>query len=364
MAAKRQDGRYQLVFRFGGKQYAVYGKDRKEASLNKLKKIEELQTGRINHENPFLNDYYETFTELRRRRVKEGTLRNQRAWYEACATIMVTNNKTLGEMRIADIKPRDCLLVQQALVNSGKSPQTINDYMAHLSHVFSSAVKDETISRNPCSAVENLKRETPPARDNKHRALSTEETSRFFEAAEDSYYYNLFRLLLQTGLRIGEAGALCRADIDFNGNMLHITKTIVRDEIGMYMIGNTTKTDASKRDIPMNPIIKTILKDQIARNNIIKMQGTLFTLPEGGLLREYSVNREIKRICTLAEIEKFTSHAFRATFATRFIEQRPQDYKILSDILGHANVKITLDLYTHVMKENKVKAMDGITIAM
>ncbi|MBO6113536.1 MAG: hypothetical protein J6P57_00615 [Lachnospiraceae bacterium] len=47
---------------------------------------------------------------------------------------------------------------------------------------------------------------------------------------------------------------------------------------------------------------------------------------------------------------------------TRFIEQRPQDYKILSDILGHKDISITSNLYTHVMVDNKVKAMKDLNI--
>ena len=102
--------------------------------------------------------------------------------------------------------------------------------------------------------------------------------------------------------------------------------------------------------------------NQVVFGNVVHQ--TLFRSPEGALLREYQVNREIKRICKKAGIEKFTCHAFRATFATRFIEQRPQDYKVLSEILGHSNTKITLDLYTHVMKDSKIKAMNGVEIAI
>lgn len=82
------------------------------------------------------------------------------------------------------------------------------------------------------------------------------------------------------------------------------------------------------------------------------------------MLREYSTNREIARICRQGKIERFTCYALRATFATRFIEQRTQDYRVLSDILGHSNVGITLNLYTHVMDETKIKAMKSIEIAI
>ena len=88
----------------------------------------------------------------------------------------------------------------------------------------------------------------------------------------------------------------------------------------------------------------------------------MFKSAEGHILREYTLNREIKRICKAAGIEEFTCHAFRNTFATRFIEQRPQDYKILSEILGHKDVSITLNLYTHVMTDKKVEAMQELMI--
>ena len=88
----------------------------------------------------------------------------------------------------------------------------------------------------------------------------------------------------------------------------------------------------------------------------------IFRSVEGNILRDYTVEREIKRICKAAGVEYFTCHAFRNTYATRFMEQRPEDFKILSEILGHKDVSITLNLYTHVMTENKVKAMNNVVI--
>ena len=88
----------------------------------------------------------------------------------------------------------------------------------------------------------------------------------------------------------------------------------------------------------------------------------LFRSVDGCILREYTINREIKRLCKAANIKEFTCHAFRNTFATRFIEQRPQDFKILSEIMGHKDIKITLELYTHVMQESKINAMKEINI--
>ena len=173
--------------------------------------------------------------------------------------------------------------------------------------------------------------------------------------------------MIQTGMRVGELAALTHRDVDYKNSCIRITKTVTRDEIGAYIIGDMPKTEASYRDIPLNHVMTTIIKDQIRFNKQYfgpSLEQKLFLDLEGEILREYAVNREIKRICKAAGIDLFTSHAFRATFATRFIEQRPEDYKILSEILGHASIKITLDLYTHVMEDSKQKAMQNIVISM
>lgn len=173
--------------------------------------------------------------------------------------------------------------------------------------------------------------------------------------------------MILTGMRIGEIGALYQTDIDKKAGFIHVRRTVIRNEIGGYEIGENVKTISGQRDIPLTPDMLDCIRHQETLNHMIHgldRGGLLFRSAENDILREYAINREIKRICKAAGLEKFTCHALRATFATRFIEQRPQDYKILSEILGHKNVSITLDLYTHVMTENKVKAMNNISIVV
>lgn len=365
---KRADGRMCKTFRYNGKKYFVYGSTAQEINDKLVQKMNDLQQGTIDHDNPTLNRYYERFTDHRRSKVKESTIRCQSFQFRNCADVVIDQTgKKLGEYNIQDIKPFDVQNVQKQLEQSGRTTETVNNCMAHLSHVFNAAVRDETITRNPCKCIERVKRTERPARETKHRALTEAETQAFFEQAKDSYYLNGFKLMIQTGIRVGELAAITPFDVDTKDMVLRINKTVTKDEIGAYIIGDTPKTDAGNREIPITEQITSIIKDQQQLNRIIftdRSQNVIFRSAEGALLREYMINREIKRICKKAGIEKFTCHAFRATFATRFIEQRPQDYKVLSEILGHSNTKITLDLYTHVMKDSKVKAMNSISIAM
>ena len=361
---KRKDGRYQTNFEFEGKKYYVYGKSAAELEEKKAAKKEQLKLRAHDRANPPLDKYYEIFTDLRRGKVKESTIRCQLSSYRNCADVKI-DGKKLGEFRIRDITPKDVQRVQQELIKKKRySTRTINDSMKHLSHVFNAAVKDETIDRNPCMCIEHLRRTEQPARETIHRALTKDETEAFFKAAANSAYLNYFRMMIQTGLRIGELCALSAADIDLKEGCIHVTKTITRDEIGGYLVGDSAKTYAGTRDIPLTDTIQKIVSDQKKLKRALPFSKLLFCSMEGKIMREYTVNREIRKICKAAGLDPFTCHAFRATFATRFIEQRPQDYKILSEILGHADTKITLNLYTHVMKESKEEAMKGIEIAM
>ena len=365
---KKAGGRKVRTFTYEGKRYYIYGRTNKELNEKEYQKRAELEAGVLERVNPTLNKYYEHFTEVRRGSVRESTIRAQSFQFAAASDVVIDGNKKkLGELQIRDINSKDMQHVQMALAASGRTTETVNNIMAHMKHVFNAAIRDETIERNPCACIKNLKRIEKPARDTIHRALSQEETKRFFDAARNrnSYYLNVFELMLRTGMRVGEIGALTAFDIDEKAGVIHVRRTITRGEGNTYIIGDSPKTESGRRDIPLNPDILEAIRKQQNLNRLI-FSGctpeTLFTSPEGSLLRDYSVDREIQRCCNAAEIERVTSHAFRATFATRFIEQRPGDYKALSEILGHSDISISLNLYTHVMEEVKKKAMRNISI--
>lgn len=362
---KGKNGLYTKTFNYNGVRYYVRAKDLNTLFEKVAQKEKELEEGVEEQKNPTIDSYYEYFTELRLREQKGATIRAQKYQYKNISDVMLNKNLRFGNMKIRDITRRDIETARQILLDAGKTPENLNICFAHLNHVFESAVMDDTIPKNPCKALKRLKRSSDPISENRHRALSEDEAVSFLKTSEErnSFYYNAFRLMLLTGLRIGEVGALFLTDID--SDFIHVRRSITRDEIGAYEIGKDTKTYSGKRDIPLTPEIKKVIKDQKKLNNMMfgkEWSGTLFKSSEGMILREYTINREIKRICKAAEMPGFTCHGFRVTFATRFIEQRPQDFKILSEILGHKDISITLNLYTRVMTENKIKAMNELRI--
>ena len=283
-----------------------------------------------------------------------------------CAAVEIAGVQ-FGNMKMSKIKPYDVQKVQNVLAVCGMDVSAVNTYMKHLSHVFKTAVKDQTIDSNPCICIESLRNTDEPARKTIHRALSEQETAAFFQAAKGNVYYNAWSLMLQTGMRVGEVGALYISDVDFKTMTIRVNKTITRNDEGHFVVADTPKTDAGNREIPLTDQAVKVIRDQKNYNRLVfgdKVEGRLFSSAEGNLLQNGVINRAIEEICSQIGLEKFTCHALRATFATRFIEQRPQDYKILSEILGHSNINITLDLYTHVMKEKKIEAMRCVKIVV
>ena len=189
--------------------------------------------------------------------------------------------------------------------------------------------------------------------------MTKDETRAFFEAAASSWYYDVYRIALYTGMRIGEIGALYTTDI--RNDLITVEKTITRLEDGRYEVGSSAKTEAGRRTIPVNDSIREIIEHQKTMNralfgNVEALRELIFKAPEGGLLMSTPVNREIKRICKAAGVEPFTMHALRATFATRAIEQGINP-RTIQEILGHSDYAITMNLYGHVLDETKRDAM-------
>lgn len=363
---RTKSGYLKKSFTYENKRIYIYGRTSEELFENEKKKKEELKNGTLDRENPTLNKYYDYFTQIRRAELKESTLRGQRIQFNLLANAEIKPGFKFGNTRIQNITRRDIEYIRQSLLESGQTPEHLNICFAHLNHVLNNATIDETIIKNPCKALKPLKRTSEPVNETKHRALTQDETIKFFQAAKDrnSYYIHIFEMMIYSGLRVGEVSALYPTDID--SNYIYVNKTVTRNEIGGYIISETPKTEKGKRTIPLNKDLKRIIADQEKQNRdffgISFDKTPLFRSIDGHILREYTINREIKRICKAANISEFTCHAFRNTFATRFIEQRPQDFKILSEIMGHKDIKITLELYTHVMQENKINAMKEISI--
>ena len=362
---QRANGTFEYRFSIDGKRYSVYGSTIKECRVKELEKREQIKE-KIYRKGKGLkvDEYLDRWIESRELVIKSSTMRTYKKLLRRISRTEIDAAGTkFGSLKLCEVEAQNVRDLQRALVTE-LTTRTTNDCISLLKKAMEAAKNERIISWNPCDPVERLKRTESQARDNIHRALSSEELEAFTAAAAGSWYYNLYTLLLHTGMRIGEAGALTMADITEDTAL--IRKTVTRTEIG-YEIAEQTKTDAGRRTVPLRPEARQALEAQKAINRmlsngkIISLNEPIFRMPKGGIIRPDRVNSDIKSICKHAGVEKFTAHAFRATFTSRCVADG-MPVKELMEILGHTDVEMTLGLYAHSNEELKKSRLLAVNI--
>ena len=169
---KRADGRYKSSVRFNGKDYYVYGRSKEELEENRSLLRERLKSGKELHDNPTLEQYYKTWTDNRRAGIREASIHCQQSMFRDVAGIVLDNGQTFGQMKLSKINTDDIRQVQRELLAQGRKTRTVNDILAHVKHVFKTAVEERRIDYNPCTLVKPLKRTEERARDNNSQGIN------------------------------------------------------------------------------------------------------------------------------------------------------------------------------------------------
>ena len=356
--SRRPNGKIMCQFTIDGKRYTVYGATTEECREKELQKREEIKAGTYTRGKDLkVSEYFDQWFNSRSGAIAPSTLRTYRKLAKRIEKQKIDKaGHTFGSLKLSEIETEHVRQLQRSLLEDGLKTRTANDSISLLRHALEAALNERIIDWNPAKAVERLKRTEEPARDTIHRALTREEAEKFLKAAVESWYYPLYVFLLNTGLRIGEASALAIRDVTES----HITvyKTVTREEVIGYVVREQTKTDAGRRTIDTRPEAWRAWNDQRMYNEalnggkVVKLDNPVFILPKGGIIRPDRVNSDIKRICKAADIDYFTCHAFRATFASRCIAAG-MTVKNLMEILGHTDVQMTMGLYGHAEDEQK-----------
>ena len=162
---------------------------------------------------------------------------------------------------------------------------------------------------------------------------------------------------LYSGIRIGELCALRWEDVDFKKNCLTINKTIQRVYIKdknkniSKVIITTPKTKNANREIPINKDFLEILKKVKSDKEHYILTG------KEKYIEPRTYRKYFNKVLDELKIKHFNFHSLRHTFATNCISLGV-DYKTVSELLGHANVNITLNLYVHPRYSQKKKCID------
>lgn len=365
---KRSNGTLEKRFTVSGKRYSVYANTVKELVNAEMKKREEIEQGTYTSaEKITLDQFFERYEKAKSLTVRESTLYTDSQLYKAISRFKIDKTgKTLGSMKLKEIEPQNIRDFQNHRLEESTAAGA-NRCITLIKMLMNEAIKERLITWNPCSPIKRLKTDDRAAVESYHRALTKEETRKFLQCLEEnnSYYTNIIKFMLYSGCRIGEALALQKNDIDRINNVIHINRTITKNEKGLTVMGSDPKTKSGKRNIPLTKDLLKTLNDQMEVNKALHKRNfyniVFQSAITGSIIEPERVNKEIKRTCKAAGIEHFTSHALRDTFATRAIESGMHP-KTLQTILGHSRINITMELYCHVMEDTKQQEMQKLIV--
>lgn len=230
---------------------------------------------------------------------------------------------------------------------------------------FRSVVKEcyrmKEIKENLCDFVKSPKKEASSIAD----VYTREEILQLFKLLEDKHFELPILLIVLLGLRKGEAYGLTWDDIDFDNNTVKI------EQISIYLDGSlifkSPKTTDSKRLLSAPIELMDKLKKEKLKQNELKLQGVLenkYNLvclnKELKPYKNDDLNRYYRKFCKENNFRQLRIHDLRHTNATLLLLSGT-DMKTVSGRLGHTDIKITMNKYSHVLEEMDRKASENLS---
>lgn len=358
---KRPGGGFEKRFTVDGVRFSVYGSTIKECQEREQQKRDQLKAG-IYHTNDTitLKQYFNEWIKQKENHVKGETI----AIYKS----VFRNNiePFLGRYKVKNIEKRQIVSMLNTIAASDRKGAA-NYAKRVMVSLLKSAVDNDIISRNVAIGIPPIKMDKKPARETIHRELTEQELKDFFKLIARSLYFYAFQFMLYSGVRGGECCGLQWRDIDLKNGLIHIMHTTTRDKDGKRILG-TPKTKKSRRDIPINDALKKIIEKQWEiyqdTHEVLALNDFVFSDSNGEMANPTSLNSVLRATLRKGQnmkpavlITPFSIHAFRDTFASRAIRAGIAP-NTLKEILGHASLAMTMDLYAHVSQRDKIEGMN------
>lgn len=305
---------------------------------------------------------------------KTGVKHSTRTGYKFVQNILA--KEPFGQRKIASIKTSDAKIFLIKMQEDGRGYSTIHTVRGVLRPAFQMAADDDMIIKNPFQ----FELYTVVVNDSvKRDALTREQERKFLQfIAEDAHYkryYDAFYILFKTGLRISEFCGLTIRDIDFRKKVIKVNHQLQRTSEMMY-ICETTKTDNGVRDVPMTPDVVDAFKRIIKNRPKPKIEpivdgysGFLFLdkngKPRVALHWEKYFQLSVRKYNSIYKVQlpKITPHVCRHTFCTNMAKSG-MNPKVLQYIMGHGDISVTLDTYTHIKSEDAIAEMERLDLLM
>lgn len=368
--SQRKDGRYEARVVINGKRQTFYN-----TNLAALKREFEKEKFKLSRQNVTacpdvtITEWFDAwFEQYKKPTLKPSGVEAYRRKFKN------TYGNLLGDIAINELTQFSVQTATSNLINNGYNAKTIRDALSILKLMLDSAVSNFVIDVNPCLGIivpsyNEIKEE--------RRVLSNTEQKTLLNLTDKTFYKELYRFMLCTGVRVGELGALQWKDIDFQEGFINIRHTLrCQYQNGVKVMELTSpKTKNSYRKIPFFNETKQLLLDQKEKQEELQKQlkdrwrgeieDLVFTTSMGSPVTRYVLESDMRQLTKeiqmselydamsegrdTVEFQSIHPHCLRHTFATRCFE-KGMTAKTVQQIMGHANINMTMS-YTHVLDD-------------
>jgi len=304
----------------------------------------------------YINRWMETYVKVNiRKRTQQG--------YESKIRAYIT--PTIGNMPMQELQPYHIQDVYDGMSAKGLSARSVINLHKIIRQSFQYGVDLKLLAHNPTDGLK------PPRHiDNQKTWWDKDQVMEFFKKAQSfrPRHLPLFQLAFLTGMRRSELAGLKWEHVDLVSTppTIHVKDTLQRI-IGEGLVTGKPKTKGSNRKIEIGKMTVALLRHIQGGQQVLKMElgssrqssSYVFTRPDGRPIDPDQATHDFTDIVRQTDLPPITLHDLRHCHATDQLKNNVP-MKIVSERLGHANIGITMNLYSHVLTGMQKEAADSI----
>lgn len=330
-----------------GKRKSKYSKDQKTVRNWLLEQRKALKDGSLVSESITVSEFFKRYLDVIVHTVRPKTYER----YEGLYRLHI--EPELGYLKLHYLRPAHIQGLYSTKLSDGQSKRSVQQLHALIHKALDQALKWGLVNQNVSDLVTSPKpdKRIPPT-------LTKDQVIKFLGVAKKDRLYALYVLAITTGMRQGELLGLRWGDVDLDKALIqvkHTTQTLWKKGI----VFTEPKTEKSKRSITIPEIAVEALKNH---PKIESEHDLVFPTSEGTPIRGGNLLKYFKRLLERAGLPQMRFHDLRHTSATLLLTAGVHP-KIVQERLGHSQIGLTLDTYSHVlpsMQEEAANKMDNM----
>lgn len=355
---QRADDSWEARVTIAGISRSFYGRTRQDANKKLIAALRDRDRGLpiVRDERQTLAQYLPAWLETMKPPVIEP-----RTWERYEQFVRVHFVPALGKTQLAKLSAQAVQQLYTGKLAEGSAASTVRQMHVVLHEALDMALRHGLVARNVTDHVDK-----PKVSRQEMRVWEPSQVRTFLEVVQGERLAALYRLALATGLRQGELLGLCWRNVDLDDGILQVQTNLQKIKDQGHQLRNP-KTHRSRRKIRLTSSDVAALRahrvhqleERVALGPSWQEQDLVFPDEAGRPLSNYRLYRQFLSLVKRADVPLIRFHDLRHTAATLLLLQGI-NVKVVSEMLGHSSIAITLDLYGHVLPDMQQQAADAM----